>query len=363
MLGYALCYCLLIVTLVSPTSACRGKQIMSEQDIPQNGAPNGESSDDVPSIPELDKYIFTLDEYQAGIVPRKLEHAKVARYLIGKIKRDLGYKNFLRVESVADFYDTNEVVDKFKGFLDKTETDEESIRRSIVITRIIARAGSPEAVEFAKQYNKHLIQKAETILTFEDLILLHEALGLGSASQDLRAKIGVKAKSLEQKKDSDYRARLEHRQLTGPLLQKLNRAEKVEPVKQKIVEIRDRKERIREEIRAYLTIEYGYLEYLQPWAARRLRRETWAANPPEQLNRNDAAPLKKDLVDQLRAFLNSSSDSPGGKPAGDEALKLRLLRAIKFFGGEVSEEEQTFLDTQSNQQADILANEGFMLSE
>lgn len=336
---------------------------MSEQDIPQNGAPNGESSDDIPSIPALDQYIFKIDEYQSGIVPRKLEHEKVARYLAGKVKRDLALKSFIRVESVADFYDTHEVVEKFKPFLDRSESDEESIRRSVVIARIIARAGDANDVEFIKKYNKHLIQKADTVLVFEDLIHLHEALGLGSASQDLRAKIGSKANSLEQKKETDYRARIEQRQYTGALLQKLNRAEKVEPVKQKILELRDRKERIREETRAYLTIEYGYLEYLQPWAARRLRRETWAANPPEQLKRNDAAPLKKDVADQLRAFLNDPAASPGGKPGGDDSLKLRLLRAIDFFGGEITEVERTFLDTSKRQQADTLSNEGFMLSE
>ena len=349
---------LLVVLTLSFAGGCSGADIMSEENLPSNTNPPNK---DVPSIPELDEYIYSLDEYQAGIVPRRLDPELVARYLNGKVERDLAFRSFLRVESVADFYDIHEVTAKFKTFLDNREADDEALRRSASIARILARVGTSEEVEFARNYYKYLVGRADSVPVFEDLILLHEALGLGGASAEIRERLNAKAAGLAQRKNSDYRAKLEHRQFTGPLLQKLTRAEKVEGVKQQIIGKGSRPERIKEEIKAYLTIEYGYLEFLQPWAARRLRRETWANDPAQQVRRADDPALKADVIDQLKKFL---AGLPGeGRDETQKAAGLRILRAIKFFGGEVSEEEETFLETNRKEQSDILANEGFMLEE
>jgi hypothetical protein len=51
--------------------------------------------------------------------------------------------------------------------------------------------------------------------------------------------------------------------------------EKANAVKERILHNPERARRIDEKIKMYLTREYGYLEFLQPWAARRLRRESW----------------------------------------------------------------------------------------
>lgn len=334
---------------------------MSEETNSKNDLPQGESSSEVPSIPELDKFIFAIDSYTAGVVPRNLSAPEVAKYLNGKVEKTTALKSFTRVESAAKFYETYEIVEKFKGFLDKKEAGEEDALRSIVITRIVAYLGNAEDVAFATQYYKYLVGRAESAAEFEDLVLLHEVLGLGTNYKDLNQKLQSKISSLEGKKDSDFQSRLQYQKFKETIGQKLYRAEKVQSVKEKILQITDRKKRLEEEIKAYLSLEYGFLEYLQPWAAGRLRREAWAAQPAEQTKRNDTAPLKADVAQAFRDFLGKIDKIDEIEKEDEESVRIRLLRAIKFFDGKISPQEDDFLSLYEGKQLDILANEGFQL--
>lgn len=333
---------------------------MSEENTPQGANTESSSSSETPSIPELEQFVFQADEYSSNVVPRKLEPAKVAKWLLGKIDEKTKLKHFVQVEKVAVFYDSNEVVGKYKQFLDKKESNTEDTKRSIVIARIVGRLGKSEDVEFARQYYNHLIQRADTIEEFQEVIILHEVLGFGGNSAALRQRIKTKLASLETKKDSDYQSRLEYLNFQEKVSNSLTRAEKVQPIEEKILNITDRKQRLEEEIKAYLAIQYGYLEYLQPWAAMRIRRETWASSPAEQILRKDKPPMRGDVIKAFRLFLEklekmSLSDKE------KESAKLSILRAVKFFGGEVSELEEHFLGLNKGTQADTLANEGFLL--
>lgn len=352
---------LIFLMLLLLTFGCKGTQVMSEETNSKDNLPEAETSGDVPSIPALEKFIFVLDEYTAGVVPRNLAAPEVAKFLNGKIEKTTALKSFTRVESAAKFYETFEVVEKFKGFLDKKESGEEDVRRSIVIARIIAYLGTAEDVAFAAQYYKYLIGRAESESEFEDLVLLHEVLGLGSNSGDLNKKLQSKIASLETKKDSDFQAGLQYQKFKESIGQKLYRAEKVQPIKDSILKTADRKKRLEAEIKAYLSLEYGFLEYLQPWAAGRIRRETWAANPAEQIRRNDKAPLKEDVAQALRDFLGKIDKIEEIEPEDKESIRIRLLRAIKFFDGKISAEEEVFLSPYKGKQLDVLANEGFQL--
>ncbi len=334
---------------------------MSEETNSKNNLPQGNSSSEVPSIPELEKFIFVLDEYTAGVVPRKLIAPEVAKFLNGKIEKTTALKSFTRVESAAKFYETYEIVEKFKGFLDKKESGEEDTLRSIVITRISAYLGNAEDVAFAAQYYKYLIGRAESAAEFENLVLLHEVLGLGTNSKELNQKLQSKISSFESKKDSDFQAGLQYQKFKETIAQKLYRAEKVQSIKEKILQNTDRKKRLEEEIKAYLSLEYGFSEYLQPWAAGRLRREAWTAKSAEQIKRDDNAPLKADVAQAFRDFLGKIDKIDEIEKEDEESVRIRLLRAIKFFDGKISPEEDDFLSLFKGKQLDILANEGFQL--
>lgn len=343
------------------TFGCKGIKVMSEENKPQSPQTEAESSSDIPEMPKLEAFIFKSDEYSNDIVPRQLQSPDVAKFLLGKIEKSTNLKAFIQVEKAANFYDTNEVVGKFKSFLDRSESNEEEILRSIVIARIVARLGDKEDVGFAKQYYNHLIQKVNSDKEFEELISLHEALGLGEDSKVLKQKIQDKITELEGKKDADYEAELDYLRFAETISDMLMRAEKVQEIKDKILRISDRKKRIHEEIKAYLTIEPSFIEFLQPWAARRIRQETWGLKFAEQQFRNDKQPYKKEIAKAFRDFLGEMDKFPNLQKEEKEAIKLRILRAIKFFDGKISEEEEYLLKLNKDEQMDTLANEGFLL--
>ncbi|HNU08781.1 MAG TPA: hypothetical protein PKO33_13520 [Pyrinomonadaceae bacterium] len=328
-----------------------------ENNNPDTIEPRG----DAPRIPELDKYIFEADPYTSGVVPRKLKAAEVARYLEHKVKRDIALKSVNRVVDVVRFYETVESVKFFRSLLDGKESGEDAVRRSAAFASIVAILGDADDIEFVRQYYRTLVRRAQSVAAFEDLIALHEAAGLGEASTDLKQIFEAKAAALESKKETDFGARIEYQKFNEELAQKLFRASRVKSVKDGVLSISDRHKRIREEIKIYLSLEYGFLEYLQPWAASRLRRETWGTIPSEQVNRGEKPELKENLVSELRAALKDLSSIPGYVREDDESLRLRLLRAIKFFGGTLSDEEDGELRIGKGKQFDLLADEGFGL--
>lgn len=346
-----------VLILLSLTFGCQGKRVMSEE----NNIQKNNSSSEVPSIPELEEYIFSEDEYTAGVVPRKLSAPEVAKFLIGKIEKTATLQAFIRVEMTARFYETSETVEKFRQFLDKKEANAEEIRRSIVIARIVGYLGGNEDVAFAKQYYKYLISRAESVQEFEDLIRLHEILNLGKNSGDLRQKLDAKTAEFAKKKETDFQAEIQYQQFQETLASKLYRAEAVQAIKERILNIGDRKKRIAEEIKAYMSLEYGFNEYLKPWATGRIRRETWAAQPAEQIRRDDKAPLKEDVANSFRDFLSKLGEIDEIEPDESDSARVTLLRAIKFFDGKISDDEEYFLQQFRGKQGDVLANEGFQL--
>ncbi len=345
------------------TLGCEEVRIMSEENVAQQNTAENENPSENVSIPELEAFIFKPDEFTDFIVPRRLSPPKVAQFLIQKINKNTKLEAFVQVEKVAKFYDTFEVVEKYKSFLDKSETNSEEVIRSIVITRIIAVVGDRKDWESARQYYEYLIKKINSVEEFEEIVVLHENLALGKSSASLREKINSTLKSLEASKETDYAAGAKYAKLKQSIDLKLRQAEEVQAIKDKILVMTDRKQRLAEEIKLYLYMNYGVPDFLDPWSARRLRQETWAEQPSEQMKRVDAQPYKKQVMIALRDFL-TDLDKQEGLPAQDrEAVKLRLLRAIKFFDGKVTEEEENLLKMSEEKQMDILANSGYLIQK
>jgi hypothetical protein len=357
------------MTVAAVSLTCGGggqaKNLMIDEPVgnqnPETPRPTGAGDSNATSIPELEKFVFTPDRFTNEVVPRNLDPAKVARFLIERITEKEPLKVFIQAEKVAAFYDTHEIAPRFRQFLNKSEAGEEGVQRSIVIARTIGRVGKPEDVQFAAGYYNYLVGKVESPVEFEQAVALYEVLGSYGNSSSLRQRLDAKINSLEAKQSSDDQARLQYLELAETVSQNLNRAEKAQAVKDKILKMGDRRQRIEEEIKAYLAVDYGYTEYLTPWAAARLRRETWEPQPAEQLARADKPALREELAKHLRSFLEKLGSIGSVGSDEKEGLKIKLLRAIKFFGGKISEQEEAFLAQFKGTQLDVLANEGFML--
>jgi hypothetical protein len=357
-----LIFCVL-TSLAVPVIGCEETKTMPDENVENGNLPDPGSTPEEISIPALKKFIFEPDEFTDAIVPRRLSPPDVAKFLIQKIDRDTKLESFVQVEKAADFYDSTEIVEKYKGFLDKKESNSDDIRRSIVVARIIAILGTPDDISFANDYYNYLITKVNTLEEFEDLIELHERLGLGLNSAALRGKIKARTEMLKPTNDADYGGRLNYLKFQETTEQKMKLAEQIQQIKDKVLKNSDRHARIEEEIRMYVLNEGGYIDHIPLFSARRLRRETWSAQPPEQFKRNDARPLKEDVVKSFRSFQEKLASMSNLSPEDKEAYSLRVLRAIKFFDGKLADAEEGILRSNKGRQVDILANEGFLIHE
>jgi hypothetical protein len=314
-----------------------------------------------PPPPELVKFVFESDRFTNEVVPRRLDAVVVADFLNERIDGKAPLKVLLQAEKVAAFYDTHEIAEHYRSILNGIEQSDDVLRRRIVIDRTIARVGKPEDVDAAKQVYEQVAPRVQSLPEFHDIIALHDVLAMGNSSTTLKRTLDARIAALGPQTDGNDPVRLEYLELQETISQKLDDANRAAAEKAEILSKTSRKERIVEEIKAYLAIDYGFIEYLQPWAAMRLRRETWAPRPEEQIVREEKAELKTEVVDSFRRMLGEVDALVGPDEEDKEAAKIQVLRAIKFFGGEISEEDEQFLLQFRGTQADILANEGFLL--
>lgn len=314
-----------------------------------------------PQSPEgdLKTFIFESTKLTGSVVPRHKDPAAVAEFIIEKVDEKASLKVLRQVEKAASFYDTFEICPRLRELLPQTDGSDALLKR-IVIDRTIGKVGVLDDIEAAKRTYESLASSVRALVELRECLLLHDVLNIGSGSNTLKSSIDRRLGDLAPLKESDNSARIEYLEIKEqivPVLDDINNA-KIE--KDKILAISDRKERIHAEILAYLTIDIDVADSLQPWAAARLRRETWAPQPPEQIQRPENAPLKKDVAEQFRSFLSEINDH-GLAEDEIESARIQILRAIKFFGEGISEEEEVFLSRFSGEQADLLSNEGFQL--
>jgi hypothetical protein len=312
-----------------------------------------------PSVAEIQlaKFVFDPDRYTADVVPRRLSPAEVAQFVKARIDRSTRFPAATQVEKAVDFYDAQEAGETLRTLLDRREVDQEDLRRSLVFTRTLAKAGTPADRDFAKDYYLYLVRRGDSLPLLEDLVSLCEALGPGDNANPLHERIAERIKILESKPVGDSAAQWELAKLQELDSLTLTRAEKANTVKSGLLKDANRVRRLDELVRTYLGLEGPYPEVLQPWAARQLRREVWAAQPPEQVTRTDDRTRREEVI---QAFARAAASLPQDSQLSDEEKtfgRVRALRAMAFFGGKLSEKDRQFLKAHGPGQVDVLANE------
>jgi len=305
----------------------------------------------------LEKFIFDPDRYTADVVPRRLSPEEVADFVRTRVDRSIRYVAARQIEKAVDFYDVQEAGETLRKLLDRREVDQESLRRSIVVARTLAEAGTREDRDFAGEYYLYLIRRAESLPILEDLITLYEALGPEADAKPLRERIQARAKIVQPNAASDAAAQRELAKLQELDTLTLTRAEKANAVKAGLLKDTNRTRRLDVLGRTYLGFEGPFPEILQPWAARQLRREVWAAQPAEQTTRADDRARREEIVQAFgRAATRLQQD---GKLSDEEKTfgRIRILRAMVFFGGPISEEDRQFLKEHGPAQVDVLSND------
>ena len=305
----------------------------------------------------LEQYVFHSDQFWGERVPRGLEPADVASFTQSRIDRSTSLKAAGQLERVIDFYDAAEALAHLRTLLDRREMSVEETHRSICYARAMGYAGTPQDVQFAREYYRHLADRANSAETFVELITLFDALGPGADPKVIVGAVDRLVQRLSPRRATDPQVEQVCARLEQLVQRDLPFAEKAAAEKEKIVKLKDRPRRILEEIKIYMEVEYGYLEYLHPWSARRLRREVWADHPAQQTKRKADATRRDELVAAFRRMLGSLDQYKDLSEEDLPGARVRCLRAIEFFGGQPTAEEQQFLETQGGMQYDILSNE------
>ena len=305
----------------------------------------------------LEQYVFHPDQFWGERVPRGLEPADVASFTQARIDRSTSLKAAGQVERVIDFYDAAEALAHLRTLLDRREVSVEETHRSTHYARAMGYAGAPQDVQFAREYYRHLAGRANSAEMFVELIALYDALGPGADPQVIVDAVNRLIQRLSPRRATDPQTEQICVRLEQLLQRDLPYAEKAAAEKERILKLKDRPRRILEEIKIYLEVEYGYLEYLHPWSARRLRREVWAEHPAQQTERKADATRRDELVQAFRRMLGSLEQYKDLSEEDLPGARVRCLRAIEFFGGQPTAEEQQLLETQGGMQYDILSNE------
>jgi hypothetical protein len=304
-----------------------------------------------PAVPvaALESFIFAPDQFTKDDVPLGLDPTVIAEFVTHRLTRAAPLAAFEQTRKLVDFYDVYEVAPYFVELLNRPE-DKEDLARTTEMALLVAIVGQPPELEFARRYFPRLAERATTLLLFERLAALLEALGPGADPTPLQRGLDARLQGVRSRAAGDPAAAQETQALERLLTFTLPRISKANAVKQRILAIPQRNARIDEEVRTYLGLKYGFGEYLPLWAARRLRRETWATEPPQQTVRSVDPERRHEVVEGFRRVLVSIGTLQDA--ADDEKLFYQVngLQAIRFFEGELTPVERELVRKHQDEQ-------------
>jgi len=306
--------------------------------------------------PELEKFIFHPDQFKTEDIPRGLRPEVITKYVQTRIGPLTPLAPVRQMEKVVVWYDALEVGEHLVKLLDKREAVPDAVQRSAVICRVLARLGNPAQLEMARQYaGTHLAERADSIPALTELVSVHEALGVEEDPVILRRQIDARLSRASALAASDAQARQDTQALERLKNVALVRAHQVNGIKNRILRLTSRPERLAELAQVYLGLKHGYGEYLPAWAALRLRRECWAALPAQQTERKIDPVLRLEVVAALRGGLPLIDGVPKLTDPEKDFIRVTALKAVQYFGGELTEEEVLFVAQKGEAMSPILA--------
>lgn len=307
-----------------------------------------------PVIPEeLDSFVFSPDQFLKDDVPRDLDPLQIELLVRLKINALTAPRALEQLFKVVDYYDAYEVAPHLIKLLTRHEKSADDLLRNAIIARIVALVGLPDEYALAKDYYDYLVGRAETLPVLERVVALYELLGPPADPKPLVAKLDAKVAALAREKDKSDEARAAYNAMERLRNFTLARAIRANEVKKKILAIKDREPRITEEVKTYLAMQYGFGEYLPIFAARRLKRETWAEQPDQQLKRELNVPLRDEVAQAFRKILPAIQALPLTDPE-KEFMTIAAYDAIVFFKATLTKPEYALLNGPGAKQKNIL---------
>ncbi len=305
---------------------------------------------------QLESYVLRPDGYHGDAIPKNLNRGVVANFVIAHVGRETGFKSLGRMERLVNFYDLQEVCGHLQSLLPASPVPAD-VAKAAVIARTVAATCRPAEAQRMAGYSPSLIANAQRSDDIGELLELQDRLGPGADSRALEGRIIQLRAAASARAHADYQARLETSRLDEMRSLRLDRVRRANDTKAQVLAMGDRQKRISEEIKMYLTLEYGYLEYLAPWAAARLRRETWGQNPADQGVRDEGAGKRAEVAKMFQIVAANLNRLPDVDPENLSSLRVRCLRAVEYFGGQLSAEERAFIAKNAGRQMDVLSHD------
>ena len=306
-------------------------------------------------VAQLEAYVLKPDFFHGDAIPKHLNRGVVANFVTTRVGRDTRFPSLVRVEKLVNFYDLQEVCGHLSSLLPPSPVPTD-VAKAAVIARTIA-ATCPAQVPRVAGYSGSLIANVQSSADIVELLELQDRLGPGADSRALEARIAQLRAAAVAQSQANYQAQLETSRLDEMRSLRLDRVRRANETKAQVLAIGDRQKRIGEEIKMYLTLEYGYLEYLTPWAAARLRRETWGSSPADQIVRDEGAGKRAEIAKMFQTVAANLDRLPDVDPENRPSLRVRCLRAVEYFGGPLSVEERTWITKNAGRQVDVLSND------
>lgn len=303
---------------------------------------------------KLESYILRPGAFDNLNIPRDLDRESVAQFIRNRVVPPLSLKSLKRLENVVSFYDLQEVCGHLQGLLSDPSTPF-GTAESAVIARTIAANCPPPAQRQMASYAQTLISRARTAAELTELLDLQDRIGPGFDMTPLANRI-AELRALA-RSNPDPRAQFQLIPLDQMYTQSLPRIQKANEIKAQILASPDRAYRLLQYVKIYLGLEYGYAEYLTPWAIARLKRETWGLQPADQTTRKENPALRAEVARIFETTAANIGRLPGVDPADHDSLRITCLRAADFFGHALSTVDRAFIAQRAAGQVDMLSKD------
>lgn len=281
---------------------------------------------------ELESYILG-GQYGRPTVPRNLVPRLVDEFIRKRVNRRSPPRAFDRSRFAGDWYDLQSLAAHFEQMLDRTERGERAFDQSLGTVALVGTVGNEEQIRHAASYFDYLADHPVAPERFDRLVETFEVLSPNVDPTPLERRMAAQLRTLKPGSD-DYE------RVDQVLHNDLPRAVDEARIRRDVLKMPSAAERISRLARLYAGWDEVEGIELTWWAARWLRRTARAGQ-------GDAV---------IAAFRSVLADVQAAKTEPDETLpfRTRILRAIRFLRGPISDSERRFLERSAARQWDVL---------
>jgi hypothetical protein len=287
----------------------------------------------------LENFVFG-GHYGPYRIPRGIHPPLVAAFLQRRIDADADSNDLSKALDLARFYEAVAAVPHFVTLL-RPANDNPSLHVQLLLCQLIGDLGPADLAKRAADHlNRLLVPRTETIRLARIALETVVVLAPHATFDTLAARLDAELRRLAPDRRSSEAAMMDHDRLAAVIRNDLPRLRLVADAKAKLTS-KDAAERRPLLVEVYLGRDNLRDAYLQVWAARMLRAEALAIRgQPAQL--------------EFERVLDSIDPAELGEKPATDVLARRAERALRYFGGLLSQEQRDRLSKVKRSSMDFL---------